>query len=398
MTRRRRRSNPFFIFVLIVLIGASIYINEIVVPVTPPLFIFTPTPTRSPESFINEARNLFNAGNLAESIETYEQSILVDATNPSTYLELARVQIYYSEYEDALTNTENALLLNPNNSQAHALRGWALFFTDDALAATAEIKEALTLDPNNAFAHAFYAEALANEGSFEQAGEESRIAISLAPNLLEVRRARGLVLWYTGNYVEAVQEYKAALAINNNIADLHISLGQIYHRGLGEYDLARQEYSIADTLNPSNPKPDYLIARIYLKIGQYAKGIQYAEQAVQNDPDDPLLHGNLGILLYRNTQYAEAIDELRIAVQNLPLSNQQLIVDFYTLYGFALLKSNRCEEAVPVLQTLLSTVPENETAVFNANDGTRLCQELLEEPAETDTENGDNSPEPTPIP
>jgi hypothetical protein len=53
-TRRRKRSNPWRILVLVVLVGIALYFNEIVVPKTPPLFIPTSTPTRSPESFVSE--------------------------------------------------------------------------------------------------------------------------------------------------------------------------------------------------------------------------------------------------------------------------------------------------------------------------------------------------------
>lgn len=374
--RRRRRSNPFIIALLVVVIGALVYVNQVVVPATPPLFIPTPTPTRSPESIVNEARDLFNAGNLAQAIEAYEQAILVDATNPSIYLELARTQIFSGDYESALTNAENALLLSPNNAMGHALRGWAMYFTDDVLAAEAEYKQALSLEPNNVFALSYYAELAAFDGRFDLAGDLSRQASNLARDVLEVRRARGIVLSLTGNYLEAIQEYRAALALNDNIADLHLRLGNNY-AALDDYDQAVQEYGIADTLNPADPTPDTLIALTYLKVGQFAKAIQYAEQAVSNSPDDPELHGNLGIALYRNLEYNRAINELKIAVENIPLVDEIDAVQYYTIYGYALLRSDRCEEAVPVFYQLLSTVPDNETAVFNAQEGISLCQESL---------------------
>ena len=60
MTRKRRkRSNPLRVFILVVLIAAMIYVNRVVIPNTPPLFVPTPTPTRSPESFVNQAESLY---------------------------------------------------------------------------------------------------------------------------------------------------------------------------------------------------------------------------------------------------------------------------------------------------------------------------------------------------
>ncbi|GAP08257.1 hypothetical protein ATHL_03159, partial [Anaerolinea thermolimosa] len=43
MNRRRRRANPFRLVVLVLLVGAALYVNQVVVPATPPLFIPTPT-------------------------------------------------------------------------------------------------------------------------------------------------------------------------------------------------------------------------------------------------------------------------------------------------------------------------------------------------------------------
>ena len=53
MTRRKRRANPLRLIVLIAAVGVMLYVNQFVVPNTPPLFVPTPTPTRSPDSFLD---------------------------------------------------------------------------------------------------------------------------------------------------------------------------------------------------------------------------------------------------------------------------------------------------------------------------------------------------------
>ncbi len=378
MTRKRpKRSNPFTVIFLLALILAMVYVNQVIVPQTPPLFIPTPTATISPESFVTQAREQFNAGNLLQAIEQYEAAILADATNPSVFLELGRVQMFAGQYDKALNSAGNALLLSPNNAQAFALKGWALLNTEDTLEAEAAITEALALDPNNPLAHAVRAELLLESFEYELAGEASRNALNLERSI-ETHRARGIVLYYTGNYPEAIQEFQSALAMNGNIADLHILMGLNYY-ALGDYDQAVNEYIRANALNPADPLPDYLISRTYLIVGQYAKAIQFAEEAVQDDPSDPVLHGNLGEARYQNFEYQEAIPELRIAVENIPLSPNAQTIRFYTIYGFALLKTRQCSQAVPIFTAILSGVPTDEVAVFNATEGIRQCQEALGE-------------------
>ena len=72
MSGRRRRSNPLRIIILVALVAGALYVNQVIVPATPPLFIPTPTPTRSPESFLLDAQALIGEGRINQAIEAYK--------------------------------------------------------------------------------------------------------------------------------------------------------------------------------------------------------------------------------------------------------------------------------------------------------------------------------------
>ncbi|MBN2149373.1 MAG: tetratricopeptide repeat protein [Anaerolineales bacterium] len=392
--RRRKPSNPLKLILLVGLIGSGLYLNYVVVPTIPSPFIPTPTATRSPESIINEAEDYFEQGKLAQSVEAYQQAILVDPRNPANFIALARVQIYTGQYEQASINADNALLLNPNNSLAHTMKGWALDFLGDYLEAEAAVKKAIELDPNNALAYAVYAEILIDRGNFEDlenAISLSRKAQDLAPNSLETHRIRGYVQYATTNYTEAIQEYKAAIAINDRLWELHYSLGVVY-RITGEYDLAVQELLAAAAFNPNNPDIYTEISRIYLTLGQFGKAVQFAEQALATDPSNPRLYGNLGAALYKNGDYESAINSFALAVhggttaegipvQGLPLAPGRIADDYYSLYALALTKTDQCGEAIPIMRLILSNIAEDQTAYYNAIEGMNYCREALGTPA-----------------
>ncbi len=250
--RPKRRPNLLRIIFLLILIGAALYINQVVVPATPPLFVPTATPTRSPESFVNQAEELFNEGKLTQASDSYKEAITVNPHNPSNYINLARIQVWLGEYDEAILNTQNALLQNPNNPLAHAVQGWALGFQEKYSEAEVEILRALELDPDNALAHAYYAEILINQndfGLYEKAANESKIAQELDPTLLETHRIRGIVLFNTQNLDQAVDEFQAAIANNKNIANLHLYLGVTY-KALGQFDQAQEVLLAAYALNP----------------------------------------------------------------------------------------------------------------------------------------------------
>ncbi len=402
LTRKRKRANPLRIFILVVLVGAAIYFNQVVVPQTPPLFVPTPTATRSPESYINDAQALVAQAKIPQAIVAYQQAVRADPKNISAYVTLARLQIYAAQYEEAIINAENALLLNPNNAQALALRGWAKAFIGDYLEAESSLKQAIQLDPGNPTPYAYYSEMLMLQqlegkgdlNTLDKAIEYSKKAQELGPNTLEAHRARGIVLENTNNIEEAVQEYEAAINLAPYIADLHLALGRSY-RSLPEPDYAKaiEQFNLAIPLDPTNPLPKTYLSRTYFLAGEYAKSIQYGEEAIKNAPDDPYLHGNLGIVLRRNFELPRAIEELRLAVRGGKTSDEivvkglpidyGIVAQYYYNYGLALAANGECTEAIQVAQALQINLPRDEIAQYNAQEMLNICASLVGETTPT---------------
>lgn len=417
MNNRRRRSNPWLIVFLLIAIGFFIYVNIYVIPTVPPPFVPTPTPTRNPLAYAEEAEGFLSEGRIGMAMESYQAAIKADPQELSNYITLAKLQIYNGRYEEAQLNAENAILLDKTRPIAFALLGWAKANLGEYLEAESDIKQALDLDPNNAFVHAIYADTLAKRvandvgeiDTLDRAIEESQKAVTLDSQLLEARWARGYVLEITGNYEEAIQQLQVAVEINDTIADVHLALGRNY-LAVEEYDQAVFEFTKAYSLNPTDPDPNWYISRVYARIGEFAKAVQYAEQAVSDDPSNPRLHGNLGSMYYRDLQYNRAITSLELAVrggttengevvEGLPLDYSMSIMEYYSRYGLALARVNRCSEAVQVAQAMLQTIPDDEVAVYNAEEIIRLCQEFQENPpTPTATTEGDQALDITPTP
>ena len=432
MTRRRKRPNFFSWAVLGLVLLFGYYLNSVYLPSQPNPFEPTPTVTRSPESYVSEAEQLFKQGKLLQSIEAYQSAINASPQDPALYIALARIQVWAGQYEEAQANAENALLLNPESSTAYAVRAWALDFQGNNSEAMEYIQKAIELDDRNALAHAYYTEILIDSGLFDNydnAAEHSRIALALDPNLLEARRARGYLLSTLGsegnNYELAVAEYRAAIELNPNIPILRMELGQNL-RILQVYEEAIKEFTLANTLNPPDPEPDLLISRTYATIGEYAKALQYSEQAMKDRPTDPSLHGNYGVMLYRNFFYEQAAKELGLTVnggqseeglpiKGLPLSNDVRVVEYYYTYGLALARTYQCGKALQIGQEIQSKVRLDEFSMEIVNEAINrtieICEENLanppadtavpvdgEETAVAETETPDATPTATPTP
>jgi tetratricopeptide (TPR) repeat protein len=336
------------------------------IPTVPPLFIPTPTQTRSPASFVLEAESLFQVGRLAEAEASYLEAIAVNPKEVAYYIELARVRMFAGMYSKAETAARDALVIDPDSALAHAVLGWSIDFQasqeQDAairsellLTALTKTERAVELNPNLALVRAYYAEIIIDN--------------SIA------------------DYEKALESYQAAMQINPYLPRLHMDIGNMM-RALGDMDGALQSYTRAVALAPTNTEPLTLIATLYAGIGEFGKASQYARDAVDLDPANPHLHGNLGRMYYHNNVYKEAIIQFELAIRGgqaeagvwvdgLPLDPaNSRVVEFYYTYGLALAKQGQCEVAVPIFEALLRGVPDNEIAVFNAQEGLILCEQL----------------------
>jgi tetratricopeptide (TPR) repeat protein len=398
LRKKRRRNNPWRILLLLLLIAAALYIERFVVPTIPTPFVPTPTPTRSPASFLLEAETFFQAGKLNQAEDSYLKAIEVNPLEANYFVNLARVQIFAGKYEEAEESASNAMLLEPNSALANAVYGWVLDFkaidapdpeTRAELLSQAyeKVAEAKEIDPNSALVLAFYAEVLIDYdiSQYEAAIEAAQSAVGIDPNLMEAQRALGYVWESTGNYERAIDSYEAALRIHSNLPILHIAIGNMY-QALGETDLAVDSYLRAVALDPTNPDPLNRIALAEARVGNYGIASQYAADAVDKDPGNPRLHGNLGRMYYRNGENESAIDELRLAVQGgltddgvvvqgLPLDdpNDDRVVEFYYTYGLALAKGGQCDLANQIFQLLLNIKPDDELVIANAQEGLVIC-------------------------
>jgi len=171
--------------------------------------------------------------------------------------------------------------------------------------------------------------------------------------------------------------------MNDTLADLHLALGRNY-KYLDIYDLAVSEFNRAIALKPDDPRPYIETALTYLRTGDYAKAAQYAQQAIQADPSDPLLYGYYGTILFRSQDYNAALTPLRIAtrgglaedgteVNGMLLDETSMYI--YARFGLSLARTGACGEALQISQALTQAFPDDETNLSNASEMVVICQE-----------------------
>ncbi len=227
--------------------------------------------------------------------------------------------------------------------------------------------------------------------NYEQALAEARAALALDAKSLEANRALAYVWELTGNRELALQYYETARSINPNLPRIHIDIGNML-RALNDIDGARASYLNAVSLAPTWTEPLTLLVQLYAGVGEYGIASQYARQAVDLDPGNAKLRGNLGRMYYHNGVYDEAIAQFNLAIRGGPspegvdvtglqISGDPRVLEYYYTYGLALAKSGICDkETIDIFTAILQLAPEDEIAVFNAEEGLVLCGELERTP------------------
>jgi len=364
LTPSGKRSNPWRMLVYLCFIVGGILLTRMVeAGKVKPLLSPTPFPTRSANSYTEEGKVYFSAGNMRKAIEAYQNAVSAEPENGQVWAELARIQTYSSELmtnyvarkanlEGAMYSIDRAVALSPDNSFVHAIRAlvydWSATAEEDLNQRNRLLNEAETsavranqIAPQNPLTLAYYAEVLTDQQKWAQALDLAEQAVSRAednPNLLgdtlmDVYRVYGSVLEHLGLYRRAIEEYEKAVAISPNLTFLYLNIG-VNYRQLRDFDTALEYFGRAAQINTQltgnlseqDPVPYIAIGRTYLQQGEFFAAALNMARALAINPADPDMYGQLGIVYYKARNYESAIPVLMCAVEGCSAEDSQAIL------------------------------------------------------------------------
>jgi tetratricopeptide (TPR) repeat protein len=378
-----------------------------------PLFLPTSTPTRTTGSFALEGDAQFIAGKLDAAITAYREGTKVNPSDAELWAKLARIQTYSTallttdperkqRLAEALESIDKAAELAPDDSTVHAVRAFVLDWNanptlvddrqvqDYLREAEQEAVRALQLDSTNTLALAFYAEILVDQQKWTQADQYIRQALDRDPSLMDVHRVDAYVLESLGQYNLAIQAYDKAIQITPNLTFLYLRAGANYRRLAFESpneETQRQLYEksleyfaktaqINAQLEIKDPIPYLSIAKTYSQMGEFFIAARNVQKALEFQPDNADVYGQLGIIYFKSRNYEGSIPALKCAIRGctaeescdgrggcgpndtpaqvtgLALSPNTVV--YYYTYGSVLAalsrpKANNCPEAMTVL-------------------------------------------------
>ena len=351
---RRSQSNIYRMFLWVVMILGGVWmLQQMDRGEIQPLFEATAFPTRAVASYLEEGDANFTAGNLTDAILAYQEALRLNSNDAQTWAKLARIQTYSSSYlitndekearlREALESATKAVELAPEDSTVRAIRAFTLdwnantnFHTaeevqDFIIEAENEALVAQRLDNANPLALAYYAEILVDQQKWNQAELIINQAMDLpgATEWMDVYRVNAYVLETLGQYNLAIAEYEKAIAIQPNFTFLYIRIGANYRRLASEIpnpEAARPVYEqsleyfdravrINEQLGVRDPGPHLSIARTYSQLGEFFIAARNVQTALEYEPTNADIYGQLGVIYFRSRNYEGSILSLQCAI------------------------------------------------------------------------------------
>jgi tetratricopeptide (TPR) repeat protein len=420
----------------LILLGIVVLYLRFVTRDIQPLFLPEPTPTRTAQSFAEEGKTYFSAGDLSRAIQAYQQAVDLVPEDSQLLAELARIQTYYSaqlasaeerasQLTEARATADAATQSNPDNGYAHAVR--ALAYDWSATEEVGAVREgfltealnaavrAVQLEPPGsavrALALAFRAEVLVDQQRYAEALDSASQAVALAPDSMDVHRVYGTVLQSTGLYNQSIEEFLRAAEVNPNLTFLYIQVGANYRR-LKDTDRSLEYFDRAVKINKQlgiqDPGPYQAIARTYMQMGEFFIAARNMEKALLIDEGNAGFWGLLGVIYYRARNYESSEQVLRCAVDGCSAEQARALIcelniaacnpddpndpvglqhgreitpqplgdgslEAYYTYGSVLAYNGKCDDAERILQALATAYAGDPTVMQIVVDNRDLC-------------------------
>lgn len=352
---RKPQTNIYRMFLWIVMLLGGIWmLQQINSGEIKPLFQATPLPTRSVDSYLMEGDAYFSAGNVNKAIASYQEAGRANPNDAKLWAELARIQTYSSAFLitnpekkarllEALDSANKAVELAPEDPTIRAIRAFVLdwnangnFNANDQvqsylIEAEQEALIALQLESTNTLALAYYAEILIDQQKWNQAELYMQQALARpdADQLMDVHRINAYLLETLGQYNLAITEYDKAIMLEPNFTFLYLRAGANYRRlafeipnpdaALPVYEKSLEYFDRAVDINKqievNDPGPHLSIARTYSQLGEFFAAARNVQKALEYEPTNADIYGQLGIVYFRSRNYEGSIYSFECAIR-----------------------------------------------------------------------------------
>ncbi len=362
------------------------------------------------EAWCNLGTALHRQGDLPSATAALRQAAALNPAIPQIHIELASVLNAQGNHVEAIESANKALTVNPSIAEAWCQIGYALFRSGQRNQAVNAYREAVGINPAIEDAHLALATIFREERNFDQASIHLQTALKHNPDCFDALFELGNIWQIHGKSQRACACYERCIALRPERAEIYYNMG-LAQEALGNHEEAITHYQKALAINPGyeaalaglahelekrhrfdealeavkarpasgirNARLASTSADIYRHFGRRDEAIELLEQNLEignnHDPDQHLVHFNLGRLYDQAGKYDDAFEQFRRA--NMIASHPFRIEDHRRFIGHCI--DCFTKTAMPPLlrATLLSEQPV--FIVGMPRSGTTLIEQVL---------------------
>lgn len=327
---------------------------------------YLPQPSLEPE--LSRCINLYRDRFLKKAFITCEEFLNRPATDAQKSVALTVLGIMFDEagrYSHSIENLKKAI--NYDKSNVHAYYNLAMAYKHSGNFPQAKewAGKAREIAPGDGKIANLAASLMVETNDPQKAIETYKEGMAIQPNNPELAYNLALSQYKQGNVPEAIQNFRKAIVAGgtskvSELANAH--LGTIYfHRG--ELEAAEHHFRQSINLNPDNARYLYNLGVILKKSGQRAEAISIFEKALQAGSQDTEIYRYI----------AESFQEMKmtnVAISSLQKALKMKPNDVESMFQLADLHYNRknLTEAEALFRRIIKATPgdaNTESALIN---------------------------------
>lgn len=218
--------------------------------------------------------------------------------------------------------------------------------------------------------HLGVGQGLVDAQMFSEAMVELERGVFDDPESFEVRRTLGELYMERGLLEHAVGHLRAAVEQVDDAATMGL-LAQSYY-DLKDFGAAIKVIERQRKIDPTNPEPYRLLAKVYLSKSMWKEAVEAGEEAIARGSDSPWTYNNMGFAQLILGNYEDAIRELEKAVS----FDEEVTPQIWNNLGLAYEKGGRIVDASAAYRSALAANPTYVKAKVNLDRTVTVAKEM----------------------
>ncbi|MBE0460926.1 MAG: tetratricopeptide repeat protein [Candidatus Aminicenantes bacterium] len=328
----------------------------------------TPLSKLSHENFLTECEGLYLKGiahitneNYENALQCMETALQIDASNPHVFAQIGYLNTQLKHYDQAIPAYQKAVQMNPNDYLSSYGLGLAYLRLNQPGEAISPLLKCTQANPN--FPDAFNKLGFA----YETAGEFDKAAIAYQ-RFVEINpgpawtglNQLGSVYVKLGHYDKAIEAFQKVIVTNPSDLKANYNLAYSYDM-TDQHEQAVVFYRKLIQLNPNDAQVYFnLLFRVYHKAGDYTNAVAVCQEIIQQFPDNPQNHYNLGITYFKIADYDKALKAFLQAISLKP----DFDIAYYNI-GLVYFRQKKFPDAIQAFTKFVELKPDNADAYYN---------------------------------